>query len=85
MPQPARGPVIPHPWPLPLAHLVRRWRAEARWPPAGRASLVDDGIRESVRRQTRMAIDRWNPMGDMLTLRDAMNQLLQESVVWPGS
>lgn len=32
-----------------------------------------------------MAIDRWSPMGDMLTLRDAMNQLLQDSVVWPGS
>jgi HSP20 family protein len=32
-----------------------------------------------------MAIDRWNPMGDMMTLRDAMDRLLQESFVWPGS
>lgn len=32
-----------------------------------------------------MAIDRWNPFGDMMTLRDAMDRLLQESYVRPGS
>lgn len=30
-----------------------------------------------------MAIERWNPLGDMMTLRDAMDRLLQESFVWP--
>ncbi len=30
-----------------------------------------------------MALNRWNPMSDMLTLRDAMDRLFQESVVRP--
>lgn len=32
-----------------------------------------------------MAIDLWNPFGEMMTLRDAMDRLLQESYVRPGS
>jgi HSP20 family protein len=30
-------------------------------------------------------ITRWDPMQEMLTLREAMNQLLEESVVRPGA
>src|SRR5512135_2435090 len=32
-----------------------------------------------------MAIDRWDPFRAMVSLRDAMNSLLQESFVRPGS
>ncbi len=32
-----------------------------------------------------MAIDLWNPFGEMMTLRDAMDRLLQESYVRPGT
>ena len=31
-----------------------------------------------------MALDRWNPFQDMLSLRDAMERLVQESFVRPG-
>src|SRR3954470_23307741 len=31
-----------------------------------------------------MATDRWGPMGDMLSLRDAMERLFQESFVRAG-
>lgn len=31
-----------------------------------------------------MALDRWNPFQDMLSLRDAMDRLMQESFVRPG-
>jgi HSP20 family protein len=31
-----------------------------------------------------MSIERWEPFRDMVSLRDAMNTLLQESFVWPG-
>jgi HSP20 family protein len=31
-----------------------------------------------------MAIERWDPFREMVSLRDAMNSLLQESFVWPG-
>jgi HSP20 family protein len=32
-----------------------------------------------------MAIDRWDPLRDMVSLRDAVNGLLQESFVRPGA
>jgi HSP20 family protein len=32
-----------------------------------------------------MAIERWNPLHDMVSLRDAMNALLQDSFVRPGA
>jgi HSP20 family protein len=32
-----------------------------------------------------MAIQRWDPWSEMLTLREAMNQLLQDSYVRPGA
>ena len=31
-----------------------------------------------------MAIERWSPLHEMVSLRDAMNSLLQESFVRPG-
>ena len=31
-----------------------------------------------------MAIQRWDPFGDMVSLREAMNSLLQDSFVRPG-
>lgn len=31
-----------------------------------------------------MTIERWDPFGEMLTLRDAMNRLFEESFVRPG-
>lgn len=31
------------------------------------------------------SLNRWDPFQDMLTLREAMNQLLEESVVRPGA
>lgn len=31
-----------------------------------------------------MTIERWDPFGEMLSLRDAMNRLFEESVVWPS-
>jgi HSP20 family protein len=32
-----------------------------------------------------MAIERWDPFGDMVSLRDAMNTLFQQSVLRPGT
>jgi HSP20 family protein len=32
-----------------------------------------------------MAIERWDPLGDMVSLRDAMNTLFQQSVLRPGT
>jgi len=32
-----------------------------------------------------MAIERWNPLHEMVSLRDAMNTLLQDSFVRPGA
>ena len=31
-----------------------------------------------------MTIERWDPFSEMLSLRDAMNRLLEESFVWPS-
>jgi hypothetical protein len=31
-----------------------------------------------------MTIERWDPFGEMLSLRDAMNRLFEESFVQPG-
>src|SRR5258706_14926592 len=35
------------------------------------------------RRQEHMALDRWDPLREMMTLREAMDRLFQESVVRP--
>src|SRR5258708_2062658 len=35
------------------------------------------------RRQEHMALDRWDPLREMVTLREAMDRLFQESVVRP--
>jgi HSP20 family protein len=35
-------------------------------------------------RRMTMTIERWDPFGEMLSLRDAMNRLLEESFVWPS-
>ena len=32
-----------------------------------------------------MSIERWDPLRETLSLRDAMDRLLQESVVWPAA
>lgn len=37
------------------------------------------------RRQDTMAMQRWDPFGDMLSLREAMDRLLQDSFVRPAS
>jgi HSP20 family protein len=31
-----------------------------------------------------MTIERWDPFSEMLSLRDAMNRLFEESFVWPS-
>ena len=35
--------------------------------------------------ETKMNITRWEPFREMISLRDAMSSLLQESFVRPGS
>src|SRR5215212_3751143 len=43
----------------------------------------EDGI-GTARRRGRSAMSRWDPFREMLSLREAMNQLLEESVVRPA-
>ncbi len=45
-------------------------------------SLVESMLRS--RRRFPMSIDRWDPFREAISLRDAMNSLLQDSYVRPG-
>src|SRR3954452_6650178 len=59
--------------------------------PARSGLLVALGVRGYRRRasclsyeEIRMTIEQWNPFNEMVSLRDAVNSLLHESLVPPG-
>src|SRR4051794_25263711 len=48
-----------------------------------RAFAVDHARQDRTERETPMTIERWDPFREAVSLRDAMNSLLQESFVRP--
>src|SRR5260370_23148233 len=48
-----------------------------------RASALDQARQDRTEGEIPMAIERWDPFREAVSLRDAMNSLLQESFVRP--